>query len=326
MTRQDFKIVVLIAIAALFVLAGFLVPRPKAVQAQGSQTANRATANLNASSTGCATTNSCATLTVPPDAGGVAVQISGTFSATLQFEVSLDGTNWVAIGGTPAAGGVSVTSATTAGTYQFSIAALVGFRVRCSSFSSGLVQVVVQAGFGSPTVNPQTAVQSIGTTNSVAVAGNPTAVSAGAQVGPAADLTGNVFVRTGGPNQFTCYARGVSNALTDFTQVSGSTGCGATPGAGLRAYITDITAQSTTGTGGTFRLSYGTGSACATTNNALFPASTSDAFNYPPNSAGTNPLQISFNQPLVPAAANRLCVFGTATNTLNISINGFIAP
>jgi hypothetical protein len=291
-----------------------------------TQTANRATGNLNASSTACATANSCVTLTIPPDAGGVGVQISGTFSATVQFEVSLDGSNWVSIGGTPAAGGLSVTSATAGGTYQFSIAALVGFRVRCSTYSSGLAQVVVQAGYGSPTVNPSAATQQVSTNNTVTSGGNPTAVGAGAAIGPAADLTGNVFVRTGGPNQFTCYARGVSNALTDFTQVNGSAGCGSQTGAGLKAYITDITAQSTTGTGGTFRLSFGTGAACVTTNTALFPANTGDAWNYPPNSAGTNPLTISFNQPLVPTAATRLCVFGTATNTLNISINGFIAP
>jgi hypothetical protein len=291
---------------------------------------NRLQGILTASSTSCSAqspvTTSCISITMPPDAAGVSVQLSGTFSATVQFESSVDGSNWVSLPGTSSATFIPVVSSTGTGIFQFSSAALVGFRVRCSTYSSGAVQVIVSYGLGAPTINPTFATQNVGTTNTVATGGNPTSVSAGASAGNAADLGGDLFVRTGSPNTVNCYARGVSNALTDFTQVSGSAGCGSQTAAGFKLYITDITAASTTSTGGSFRLSYGTGAACVTTNNALFPANTSDLWNYPPNSAGTNPLQITFNQPLVTSAAQRLCVFGTATNTLNISVSGYIAP
>jgi hypothetical protein len=48
---------------------------------------------------------------------GALVQITGTFSATVTFRVTVDGTNWVAIPGVNANSGVGATTTTTAGLY-----------------------------------------------------------------------------------------------------------------------------------------------------------------------------------------------------------------
>lgn len=158
-----------------------------------------------------------------------------------------------------------------------------------------------------------------------ATSANPSAATNGNMVQQTGDITGNTFVRVGGPNPITCYARGVGTSLADFTQINGSTGCGSTPGAGLRVYITDVVVSSTTATAASFRLSFGTGAACVTTNNALFPGNTGDLWFAPGNTA--LPAVYNFTQPLVSTAANRLCVIGSSgTNTVNVSVNGFIAP
>jgi hypothetical protein len=45
----------------------------------------------------------------------IAIQLVGTFTATIQFEGSVDGANWAALSMTPIGGGAAVTSATAAG-------------------------------------------------------------------------------------------------------------------------------------------------------------------------------------------------------------------
>jgi len=72
----------------------------------------------------------------------VAVQITGTLSATITFEVTVDGTTWVAAAMTPAAGGSTVTSATAVGAWSASVGGYAGFRARCSAFTSATTCVV----------------------------------------------------------------------------------------------------------------------------------------------------------------------------------------
>ena len=72
------------------------------------------------------------------------VQVLGTFTATLQFEQSLDGgTTWIAKTVYPAAGGAGVTSATGTGQWKFTIGGMSNFRVRCSAFTSGPASVAL---------------------------------------------------------------------------------------------------------------------------------------------------------------------------------------
>lgn len=75
--------------------------------------------------------------------GGVGVQVTGTFSGTLQFEVSIDGTNYVAILATNVTSGA--VSATTAGTgiFKFDAVGIIATRVRATAWSSGDATITI---------------------------------------------------------------------------------------------------------------------------------------------------------------------------------------
>jgi hypothetical protein len=75
--------------------------------------------------------------------GGVGVQVFGTFSGTLQFEVSIDGTNYVAIPATNVTSGVAGTTATGSGIYRFDVVGILMVRVRATAWSSGSAVVTV---------------------------------------------------------------------------------------------------------------------------------------------------------------------------------------
>lgn len=148
---------------------------------------------------------------------------------------------------------------------------------------------------------------------------NPANGTAGNFAPLTGDLNGNQFVRVGGPNSWTCSLGQLNGTLTQ---------CLAAPGAGLRAYITDITAATTTSMSGTFIVQYGTGVNCASGTTTIFPilpVGTGVQFGWF-TPAQTTPVKFTFTQPLTPAAANAICVSGTTTNTQNIQLGGFIAP
>lgn len=99
------------------------------------------------------------------------------------------------------------------------------------------------------------------------------------------------------------------------------TQCKAAPTAG-RLYITDITVDTTTATAGTYQLETGTGTNCATGTATLYP-SFAGAWTAPVLGA---PQKINFQTPLQPPTLAAVCVIGTATNTINVQLQGFIAP
>jgi hypothetical protein len=83
-------------------------------------------------------------------ADGAGVQLTGTWTATVQFEGSVDGSNFFAVNGTPyQSTGTLVTSATANGQWQFDIAGCSLFRVRCSAFTSGTIVVTIRSTSGS---------------------------------------------------------------------------------------------------------------------------------------------------------------------------------
>ena len=93
--------------------------------------------NITASSTVCASTTTCISLALPgqPAYSGASVTLAGTFSATLQPEMSGDGgVTWVSNGGT----------LTSAGLTQFTFTGITNFRVRCTAYVSGTVTVTIQ--------------------------------------------------------------------------------------------------------------------------------------------------------------------------------------
>lgn len=78
--------------------------------------------------------------------GSYGVQITGTFSATLSFEATIDGTNWFAVNAAPIAGtSIPVQSTTTTGQWVVPDKGFDQFRVRVSSYTSGTAVVSVIA-------------------------------------------------------------------------------------------------------------------------------------------------------------------------------------
>ena len=72
----------------------------------------------------------------------VAVQITGITSATITFEGTLDGTNWVAVQVASLANGTVATTATANGLYLIPTAGLDQLRCRISTYATGTVTVV----------------------------------------------------------------------------------------------------------------------------------------------------------------------------------------
>ena len=70
------------------------------------------------------------------------VQVTGTFSATITWEATLNGDDWVAIQATPLATGTAATTATATGLYRITAAGLRAVRARISAYVSGKVTVV----------------------------------------------------------------------------------------------------------------------------------------------------------------------------------------
>jgi len=90
-----------------------------------------------------------AAVTSTAEAGGVyGIQVTGTFSATLAFESTVDGTNWYAVKAMPVAGGTLVTTTTATGQWAVPCHGCHNFRVRVSAYTSGtaVVSVVCKPG------------------------------------------------------------------------------------------------------------------------------------------------------------------------------------
>lgn len=73
------------------------------------------------------------------------VQITGTFTATHQFEGSVDGTNFVAIRATDQNSGTAATTATTAGIFKLDPAGYSKVKVKRSAHTSGTATVTLQS-------------------------------------------------------------------------------------------------------------------------------------------------------------------------------------
>ena len=69
------------------------------------------------------------------------LQVSGAFTATVNFEATQDGTNWVAILAQDKNAGSQATTTTTAGIFEIPVAGLKQVRARVSGYSAGAVTV-----------------------------------------------------------------------------------------------------------------------------------------------------------------------------------------
>lgn len=112
------------------------------------------TGNLTSASASCLASN-CLTIMVPADASTATLQLTGTWSATGQFEVSADAKNvndpsatWQNINAAPVPSGQQVISATANGVWQADVAGMTAIRIRLSAFSSGTVVAQLSLSYG----------------------------------------------------------------------------------------------------------------------------------------------------------------------------------
>ena len=77
--------------------------------------------------------------------GGVGIQLAGTFSGTLQFEMSINGTDFVAVQATNVTTGAIVTTSTGTGVFKFDAVGALVVRVRATAWTSGTANVTLTA-------------------------------------------------------------------------------------------------------------------------------------------------------------------------------------
>lgn len=78
----------------------------------------------------------------------LAVDLRGTFVGTVQFEGTVDGTNYVVLPGINQASQAFVTTATAPGAFIISVAGYQRVRVRCTAYTSGTITVAMRASQG----------------------------------------------------------------------------------------------------------------------------------------------------------------------------------
>lgn len=116
--------------------------------------AAQSTTSKSLTSTTCSGTagSGCVALNVG-NLTSAAIQVSGTWVATLAFEGSVDGVTYYAVLSKAAATGTGVTTATANGLWGVPVSGLRYMRVRASAYTSGTALVSISApGLGGPTL------------------------------------------------------------------------------------------------------------------------------------------------------------------------------
>lgn len=130
----------------LFLLFLILLGGWQAASAQYLGTASLTAAASTDSA--CVAGISCFSVNPLQDSASVSFTISGTFSATLNFEVAQDGVNFVAVNAFPPSSTTGVTSTTSPGTWTSNVPAMATFRIRCNPYTSGTVVITVSGSKG----------------------------------------------------------------------------------------------------------------------------------------------------------------------------------
>lgn len=147
----------------------------------------------------------------------------------------------------------------------------------------------------------------------IAQGSQPTAATAGNLRRFLATTEGALFVQEGNSNRFSCFLQ----AVTVTTQ------CRLAPSAGLRNYVTSVSMSNQAATVQTLDIVFGTGTDCVTGTTAL-----THKWQFGTNATTTSPqdVTVSFTTPLVPTAANAICVRPSAATAFGVTITGYVAP
>lgn len=86
----------------------------------------------------------CVTLSIS-GLGASSLQVAGTYSGTIQFEASVDGSTYADLSMTPSGGGSGATNTTSTGVWQGATGGIAIIRARMSSYTSGRATVTLQA-------------------------------------------------------------------------------------------------------------------------------------------------------------------------------------
>lgn len=186
---------------------------------------------------------------------GIAIQVTGTFVGTLQFEGTVDGTNWQPINGV-GAGSVSIAQTTTVpGIFRLTPAGLAQVRVNATAFTTGLAVVSIRASSGTggtfanqilPTKNTDgTNTQAIKPASTAAVATDQAAVVAlhpNSPLPAGTNIVGRVGIDQATPGTSNLVATQSATLGVSATAASGVAVTATLPaaGAGLYHYITGI--------------------------------------------------------------------------------------
>lgn len=140
----------------------------------------------------------------------------------------------------------------------------------------------------------------------------PTAATAGNVRRALSANDGVLFVHPHGPVSWSCFKQ----AITATTE------CRAAPAAGLRAYVTTVTCDNQAATVQTVDVVFGTGTNCGTGTTAL-----THKFQMGTNATTTSPdhVQAYFSTPLVPTAANAICVRPANATAFGCTLTGYDA-
>jgi len=105
-------------------------------------------ASITGGGSDCSVSIRCLTIPLPTQTISTAVAITGTFSATLQFEGSADGgVTWFSVLAIKMSDGSSATSTTATGLWSIANGGLTHVRVRCSAYTSGTANVTAVRGY-----------------------------------------------------------------------------------------------------------------------------------------------------------------------------------
>lgn len=119
-----------------------------------------------------------------PNTSTCVFQLAGTWAATVTFEISVDGTNFVATSAINANTGTGATTTTGTGIYCLNASCVLQVRARCSAYTSGTIVVTALLGDGTPPVVAGGAASTVDTELPTAVVLNDANITDAAATGP----------------------------------------------------------------------------------------------------------------------------------------------